>query len=65
MWKIPEPWPESKWIDNEHLTLTGHRSIVNQVRYSSSKHLIATSGVEKIIKVGSYQNNTMHNLRNE
>ncbi|KAK6621650.1 hypothetical protein RUM44_001457 [Polyplax serrata] len=53
MWKIPEPWPESKWIDNEHLTLTGHRSIVNQVRYSSSKHLIATSGVEKIIKLWS------------
>lgn len=51
MWKIPNPWPENRWVGSEHLALTGHRSIVNQVRYTSTKQLIATSGVEKIIKV--------------
>lgn len=53
MWKIPDPWPESKWVGNAHLALTGHRSIVNQVRYNPNKQLIATSGVEKIIKIWS------------
>lgn len=52
MWKIPDPWPENKWVPKAHLTLTGHRSIVNQVRYDPNKQLIASSGVEKIIKVG-------------
>ena len=51
MWKVPEPWPDDEWVGSEHLILTGHRSIVNQVRYNSCKQLIATSGVEKIIKV--------------
>ena len=35
------------------LSLVGHRSIVNQVRYSNPNCLIATSGVEKIIKLWS------------
>lgn len=33
------------------MVLYGHRSIVNQVRYNSQKCLIASSGVEKIIKL--------------
>ncbi|KAL0269456.1 UNVERIFIED_CONTAM: hypothetical protein PYX00_007181 [Menopon gallinae] len=53
MWKIPEPWPENRWVPKAHLTLTGHRSIVNQVRYDPNKQLIASSGVEKIIKIWS------------
>lgn len=34
-----------------HLVLPGHRSIVNQVRYSPTHHLLCSSGVEKIVKV--------------
>lgn len=33
------------------MVLYGHRSIVNQVRYNSQKCLIASSGVEKVIKL--------------
>lgn len=38
-------------IEAEHMVLTGHRSIVNQVRYNYEHGVIASSGVEKIIKV--------------
>lgn len=41
----------NQWIDSHHMVLYGHRSIVNQVRYNSQKCLIASSGVEKIIKL--------------
>lgn len=33
------------------MVLYGHRSIVNQVRYNPQKCLLASSGVEKIIKI--------------
>jgi DDB1- and CUL4-associated factor 5 len=33
------------------MVLYGHRSIVNQVRYNQQKCILASSGVEKIIKV--------------
>lgn len=33
------------------MVLYGHRSIVNQVRYNREKCLLASSGVEKIVKV--------------
>jgi WD repeat-containing protein 22 len=33
------------------MILKGHRSIVNQVRFNSSNYIIASSGVEKLIKV--------------
>lgn len=33
------------------MVLYGHRSIVNQVRYNPQKCVLASSGVEKIIKV--------------
>lgn len=35
------------------MVLYSHRSIVNQVRYNQQKCLIASSGVEKIIKLWS------------
>ncbi|RWS22612.1 DDB1- and CUL4-associated factor 5-like protein [Leptotrombidium deliense] len=60
MWKIPEELfnqelssPEIKWIDKAQLVLRGHRSIVNQVRFNYSNSIIASSGVEKIIKLWS------------
>ena len=34
-----------------HLVLPGHRSIVNQVRYSPRHSLMCSSGVEKVVKV--------------
>lgn len=34
-----------------HVVLQGHRSIVNQVRYNRHNNLIASSGVEKMVKV--------------
>lgn len=40
-----------KWENNPHLVLPGHRSIVNQTRYSKNHRVLASSGVEKIIKV--------------
>lgn len=33
------------------MVLHGHRSIVNQVRYNKRNNFIASSGVEKMIKV--------------
>ena len=33
------------------MVLKGHRSIVNQIRYNPYSHTIASSGVEKVIKV--------------
>jgi hypothetical protein len=41
----------NQWLDRTQMVLFGHRSIVNQVRYNYQKCLIASSGVEKIIKV--------------
>jgi hypothetical protein len=38
------------------MILHGHRSVVNQVRYSSRLHTIVSSGVEKIIKVRFIEN---------
>lgn len=42
------------WVNEASLILRGHRSIVNQVRYNYSHNLIASSGVEKMIKVYFY-----------
>ncbi|XP_044263338.1 DDB1- and CUL4-associated factor 5 isoform X2 [Tribolium madens] len=51
MWRMPQndtvEWGKS------HLVLRGHRSIVNQVRYNKENNLIASSGVEKMIKLWS------------
>lgn len=40
-----------EYIQDAHMILKGHRSIVNQVRFNPSNHLIISSGVEKVIKV--------------
>ncbi|XP_060650606.1 DDB1- and CUL4-associated factor 5 [Drosophila nasuta] len=44
---------KNQWIDTLPVILTGHRSIVNQVRYNRQRCLLASSGVEKIIKFWS------------
>ncbi|XP_070578975.1 DDB1- and CUL4-associated factor 5-like [Ptychodera flava] len=53
VWKIPDETREIPWVSEAHMVLKGHRSIVNQVRFNPSNHMIASSGVEKIIKVWS------------
>ncbi|XP_059053238.1 uncharacterized protein LOC131847638 isoform X2 [Achroia grisella] len=56
MWKIPDVGTDtsgSGYDVEPHIVLYGHRSIVNQVRYNPHYCLIASSGVEKIIKVWS------------
>lgn len=50
MWKIPKD--NAEW-GQSHMVLRGHRSIVNQVRYNKHNNLIASSGVEKMIKLWS------------
>lgn len=45
-----------QWVESAQMVLYGHRSIVNQVRYNRQKCLLASSGVEKIIKVKFYTN---------
>lgn len=53
-WKIPDGGGGSELaVEPPHLILYGHRSIVNQVRYNRHYCTIASSGVEKIIKVWS------------
>jgi WD repeat-containing protein 22 len=52
MWKIPID-DNIKWIESAHMILRGHRSIVNQVRYNQASYVLASSGVEKIIKLWS------------
>lgn len=51
VWKIGDTEMTNQWVDETHMVLYGHRSIVNQVRYNYQKCLIASSGVEKLIKV--------------
>lgn len=53
MWKIPPLENKGQWVSSAHIVLGGHRSIVNQVRFNPDNNLIASSGVEKLIKVWS------------
>lgn len=40
-----------QWVDKNQMVLYGHRSIVNQVRYNPQRCVLASSWVEKVIKV--------------
>ncbi|KAF8770636.1 DDB1- and CUL4-associated factor 5 like protein [Argiope bruennichi] len=55
VWKIPDAanFKKGVWVNKSHLVLRGHRSIVNQVRYNSTYGILASSGVEKIVKLWS------------
>lgn len=61
VWKIPQEMMDSQFktpkepifINKAHMRLSGHRSIANQVRYNYTNSMIASSGVEKIIKLWS------------
>lgn len=48
---FPAVTERNQWVDTPPVILAGHRSIVNQVRYNRQRCLLASSGVEKIIKV--------------
>lgn len=45
--------PSCTWVRQAHLVLSDHRSIVNQVRFNRASMVLASSGVEKIIKLWS------------
>ncbi|KAG0409936.1 hypothetical protein HPB47_012942 [Ixodes persulcatus] len=49
----PRGVPSCTWVRQAHLVLTDHRSIVNQVRFNRASMVLASSGVEKIIKLWS------------
>uniref|UniRef100_A0A1L8DKV0 Putative serine/threonine-protein kinase n=1 Tax=Nyssomyia neivai TaxID=330878 RepID=A0A1L8DKV0_9DIPT len=53
MWRIGDAdcTKTDQWVDTNQVVLYGHRSIVNQVRYNSQKCMIASSGVEKVVKI--------------
>ena len=54
MWRVPEDGDTCQvWQARAHHVLQGHRSIVNQVRYNHSRAVLATSGVEKVVKLWS------------
>ncbi|CAH0395887.1 unnamed protein product [Bemisia tabaci] len=53
IWKTPKTCAKGNWIKSAHMVLKGHRSIVNQVRYDPNTNIIASSGVEKLIKFWS------------
>lgn len=55
VWKIPDPMQTKKgmMVKKAHFILRGHRSIVNQVRYNNTYGMLASSGVEKIVKLWS------------
>ncbi|XP_015918100.2 uncharacterized protein [Parasteatoda tepidariorum] len=54
IWEVPDVTSrKGNLIAKTHFVLRGHRSIVNQVRYNNTYGVIASSGVEKIIKLWS------------
>ncbi|KAI5746116.1 hypothetical protein M8J77_000033 [Diaphorina citri] len=53
MWRVPRDDIYGQWIKSAQHTLEGHRSIVNQVRYNEQNCILASSGVEKIVKLWS------------
>lgn len=56
VWKVPTlPSRNEKLftVDSAKLVLSGHRSIVNQVRFNPATHMVISAGVEKIIKVNT------------
>nr|XP_054758486.1 DDB1- and CUL4-associated factor 5-like [Lytechinus pictus] len=53
IWRVPDPCEGIQQVNEASHVLKGHRQIVNQVRFSSRNFLIASSGVEKVIKLWS------------
>ncbi|XP_041969396.1 DDB1- and CUL4-associated factor 5 [Aricia agestis] len=53
MWKVLDEDSDEPAVKSPHVVLYGHRSIVNQVRYNHKYCVIASSGVEKIVKIWS------------
>lgn len=53
MWRIPDDLSKCVYVNRAHMVLRDHRSIVNQVRFNPSNHLVISSGVEKVVKIWS------------
>lgn len=69
MWKIADVdmTENNQWVDRNYMVLYGHRSIVNQVRYNPHSCIIASSGVEKMVKLWSpfYMENWQGDLQDD
>lgn len=50
VWRVPNDFSSGN-VEKAHLLLKGHRSVVNHVRFNDSACCLASSGVEKMIKV--------------
>ena len=58
VWRIPledagDDTGKTQLVSDAHLKLVGHRSIPNQCRYNGKYHLLASCGVEKLVKLWS------------
>ena len=56
IWEVPGDWAdhdELMTIGRAFMVLSGHRSIVNQVRFNPATHMLISAGVEKVLKVRS------------
>ncbi|XP_067938953.1 DDB1- and CUL4-associated factor 5-like [Watersipora subatra] len=54
MWEVPDiSCPDNEFIDTASRVLRGHRSIVTQVQYNETYSIMASSGVEKLLKLWS------------
>jgi len=51
-WRVPQQ-VSTKFVSRAQMILRGHRSIVNQVRFSSALCMVASAGVEKVVKLWS------------
>ena len=58
VWRVPSEEETSSqicsepvWVNRDSHVLRGHRSIVNQVRFNKQLCMIASAGVEKVIKL--------------
>eukprot|EP00118_Oscarella_pearsei_P011064 m.71347 g.71347 ORF g.71347 m.71347 type:complete len:349 (+) comp35739_c0_seq2:681-1727(+) len=55
IWKVPDGTANEsgQWSSSAQFVLSGHRSIVNQVRFNQHMMYLISSGVEKVIKIWS------------
>ena len=53
VWKVPTSSADDTSVNDAHMVLRGHRSVVNHVRYNPATCSLASCGVEKMVKIWS------------
>ena len=54
IWEVSNDWADHDeliTVGRAFMVLHGHRSIVNQVRFNPTTHMLISAGVEKVLKV--------------